>query len=307
MRRTDPNLLPGYLDALMEHGTAVTASKVAGISRTAIWRISNLSENNDPDFPEYQTIDWGGTIAPFHVHLWSCLDQAVESVQQEMTFAAWRGRFLPVFHSGFQRFQECEYAMSLTEKQFEKELAYDDQTRDLLGVPKVWPDKMKRVWNSDTNQYERQPLLQFVPPSVEIQSKVLSALAPTVFGDKRSVHLDGNLSLGVTVIGEKRTPPPEVQAVMKKQLAAPVPPVISHDPDSDLEPDSDDETPFSSPASPTDAPLDPEHQARRAPTALERDLAIKAAELKKRTQVLDDDNDPRRMGYGPPPTGYKLA
>jgi hypothetical protein len=166
MKRTDPKLLPGYLDALAAHGTAVAASRVAGISRTAIWRIGNLSEQGDED---YQNIEWGGKIAPFHEHIFSCIDIATENIQEEMSVAAWRGRLLPVFHSGFQRFTEDEYAMSLSEKQFQEQLAMDDEERNFYGYPKVWPDKMLRVQNKETGVFERQPLLQFIPPSVEIQ------------------------------------------------------------------------------------------------------------------------------------------
>jgi hypothetical protein len=189
-------LLPGYLDAFATCGTATAASKAAGISRATIWRAANLSEQGAP---ELQEIAWGGTTQPFHLHLIDILDQAIESIQQDATHAAWQGRFVEPVIGGIYQFEDCEFAMSLTPKQFEEQLVLDEEVRDMCGFPRVWHDKKKRTLNPKTGTWERVRTKQFIPPTIDLQAKILSAFSPETFGDKRRVDVTMQGSLGVSV------------------------------------------------------------------------------------------------------------
>jgi hypothetical protein len=305
MKYADPEIQSLVLDLYAMHGTDVTVSNLSGVSRTTLWRMSRASEEGEPGLQE---CDWGGKIQPYHLHKLDALDAHIEDVQQRLTRDAGQGQWIPVVYGGFARWKEDEYAMSLSPKEFEDALE--------LGV--VWHDKMLRIL-SKTGVWERVPLMQYLPPTLEAQSKVLSSFAPETFGDRRKITFDGNMSLGVTVVGKQSIPPPEVMTLIKRPAITdqtePLKDATDHGPDSEIvEPDFDDETMASRAAAVADA-IDPEQAAllarMRKPhaTALERDLAEKAkakADEACRTNELNDDNDPRRTGMGTT-SGYKIV
>src|SRR6266404_1725663 len=134
---SDPEVQSLLLDLYAMHGTDTTVARLSGVSRTTLWRMNAASADGEPDLQE---TDWGGVIKPWHEHRLDALDMQIEDVQQRMTRDAGQGQFIPVVYGGFARFRECEYAHSLTAAQFNEQLTYDDEMRDLLGVPRVWED-----------------------------------------------------------------------------------------------------------------------------------------------------------------------
>jgi hypothetical protein len=197
---SDPAQQIAWLDAMAMHGQSTVAAKVTGISRTTGWQMGKLSEEGHPDLQE---VEWGDNIQPFHLHLLDALDMAVEDVQQDMTRAAAQGRYLDTVWHGAYAFEDDEYAMSLSEKDFQ----------DALDIGIVWHDKKKRVLNPTTGMWERVKIKTFIPPTVDGQSKILSSFAPETFGDKRRIDMNVNSNLGVTFVGHNFNAPPQVEVL----------------------------------------------------------------------------------------------
>lgn len=208
----DPEIQSVLLDLYAMHGTDTAVARLSGVSRVTLWRMQNLSEEGHPDLQE---CDWGGVIKPWHEHKLDALDVLIEDVQQRMTRDAGHGQYIPVVHGGEAKFVDDEYAMSLSAKEFE----------DALDLGLVWHDKKLRVKNEKTGIWERVRLEQYIPPTLDAQSKVLSSFAPDVFGDKRRIDLNVNGGLGVHVIGTPIKPPqhlvdvtPAVEAITDQSV-----------------------------------------------------------------------------------------
>jgi hypothetical protein len=312
--------LPDFLDALVAHGVTTTASKIVGVSRVTIWRITNASEAGDPDLQE---IEWAGLMQPFHLHLLSALDMSIQNVQEDVTHAAWKGRMIEPVVGGIYQFEDCEHAMSLSPKEFEAQLAMDEEMRDMLGYPKVWYDRKKRVLDPVTGIWERVRTKQFLPPTLEAAAKVLSAFAPDVFGDKRKIDVTMNGSLGVSVGAPFGSKPPievgYVQPLPVEYTGTDLVPdeiaelveqfVVADEIDEDEAAAADDEQ--EAPVAPDDE-FDPAQRdllarLRASATPLEVQKAEKAEEaLKRRIAARDPDLDPRFTGRGTT-TGFKVA
>jgi hypothetical protein len=204
MKFNDADLQSLLLDLFAMHGTDAEVSRQSGVSRVTLWRMENWSMEGKEGLQE---VNWGGVIKPWHMHKLDALDMHVTDVQQELTFSSSRGRKIPMVAAGAYCFEDCEYAASLTAKQLKEHLEMDDEMRELLSVPRVWEDRKKRVLNPKTGFYERVRAVQDIAPSLEAQAKVLSALAPDVFGDRRRIDLNVQGGLGVTVIGQPIQPP----------------------------------------------------------------------------------------------------
>jgi hypothetical protein len=327
MKFNDPEIQSRVLDLYAMHALDTTVARLSGVSRTTLWRMSKASEEGAP---ELQECDWGGIIKAYHEHKLDALDQHIEDVCQRMTHDAGHGQFVPVVHGGFAKFREDEYAMSLTTAQFKEQLAMDDEMRDLCGYPRVWEDRMLRVQNPKTGIFERVPLEQYIPPTLEAQNKVLGAFAPDVFGDRRKIDLQVSGGLGVSVglpFGSK--PPIEVGYVQPlipeieyndpgPTGSEPVPAEPEIVPDDLDEDDGDEASPAgvssvvqAAPVSPDDT-FDPEQRAllgrlRAVPSPLEAQKADAEKALRKRIAAGDPDVDPRRVGYGPQPHGFKVV
>ena len=209
---SDPELQSLLLDLYAMHGTDTAVAKLSGVSRVTLWRMQNMSEEGQP---ELQECDWAGVLKPWHEHKLDALDVLVEDVQQRMTHDAGQGQWVPVVHGGLQKFREDEYAMSLTAAEFKEQLAMSDEDREFFGYPRIWEDKMMRVQNPKTGVFERLPLEQYLPPTLDAQSKVLSSFAPETFGDKRKIDLNVTGGLGVTVIGQNRPLPQQLEVLQE--------------------------------------------------------------------------------------------
>jgi len=210
MKFNDPEIQSLLLDLYAVHGTDTAVARLSGVSRTTLWRMNIASEEGHPDLQE---VDWAGVMKPWHEHRLDALDMLVEDVQQRMTHDAGQGQYVPVIHGGEYKFEPCEFAHSLTQKQFEEYLVMDDETRELLDVPRVWEDKMRRVQNPKTGVWERVRATQYIPPTLDAQSKVLSSFAPETFGDRRKIDLNVTGGLGVTVIGQNRPLPKQLEVL----------------------------------------------------------------------------------------------
>jgi hypothetical protein len=227
-----------------------------------------------------QEVSWGGVIKPWHQHRLDAIDMAVSGVQQRMMRDAGQGQWVPVVHGGEMKWRDDEYACSLTAKQFEEHLAMDEETREMCGLPRVWEDKKLRVQNPKTGVWERQQIETYLPPTLDAQAKVLSALAPETFGDKRRIDLNVSGGLGVSVIGTAIKPPqhlldiePAVEAITDQTDAE----------DAEVVEYQQPEATMSEPFTPDpNSPLTEEQQRilhrSRSPSPLAQELASRAAQ-----------------------------
>lgn len=199
----DPEMQSTLLDLFVMFGTDAEVARRSDIGRTTIWRMDTISEAGD----DLQEVAWNGTVKAWHEHKLDALDMHISDVQQELTISSSRGRTIPMVHSGEYKFEDCEFAMSLTAKEFKEHLEMPEDVRELLGVPRVWEDRKKRVYNPKSGIWERVRATQFIPPTLDAQAKVLSAFAPDVFGDRRKIDLNVTGGLGVSVVGQSRQPP----------------------------------------------------------------------------------------------------
>lgn len=212
MKYKDPAIQSLLLDLYMTHGTDTAVARLSGVSRTVLWRMNVMSEEGHPDLQE---VDWAGTIKPWHEQRLCALDMLIEDVQQRMTHDAGQGQYVPVVHGGEYKFEDDEYAVSLSPKEF----------YDALDLGLVWHDKKKRVLNERTRTWERVRCTQYIPPTLDAQSKVLASFAPEIFGDKRKIDLQVSGGLGVSVIGTNIKPPqhlvdvtPTVEAITDESV-----------------------------------------------------------------------------------------
>ena len=216
---TDPATQSKLLDLYSMYKLDTKVAAMSGVSRVTLWRMANASEDGHPDLQE---CDWGGVIKAWHLHKLDALDMQIEDVQQRVTRDAAEGYYVDEVQGGIYHFVEDEYAMSLTDDEFKRQLAMDDDEREMLDYPKIWHDKFAREYNPRTRTFERIRVKRFIPPTLDAQAKVLAAFAPALFGDKRSIDLNmrGNIGLGVTVVGTQRPLPANVV----EQIAPAMPP-----------------------------------------------------------------------------------
>jgi hypothetical protein len=284
------------------HTTGRRAEKVTGIHRNTARNWANLSEQGHPDLQE---VEYGGLIKPFHEHLLDCIDESIEDLDAEFRHTSLHGQWVPQIWHGNFCFEDHEAAMAMSEKEFQ----------DACDLGLAWPDKKRRVRNEETGEWERVKIMQFIPPSVDAVTKVLSSYAPETYGDKRSIKMEVNASLGVTVVPPFGVPkrPQEVEvlrdAVTDAIAQIPVEtalveiddeveqyqiapnddepePVEQPEPDCGLSIEVEEPEPEPEPVYPAPSPLTPEQQAilarARSGNGLAADLAQHA--LKKLVQ-----------------------
>jgi hypothetical protein len=297
----NPELHSLLLDLYAMHGTDTKVAALSGVSRVTLWRMQNMSEEGHPDLHE---VEWGGVIKPWHEHKLDALDMLVEDVQQRMTRDAGQGQWIPVVHGGEMKWKDDEYAMSLSAKEFE----------DALDLGIVWHDKKLRVRNPKTNFWERVPLEQYVPPTLDAQAKVLSSFAPETFGDKRKIDLSVSGGLGVTVMGKPLTVPPQVVDVTptlpaieyndaeRVYVEQPQPDVAGSIGNSEPEEEPMPEVPFT--ADPN-SPLSEEHQRVLARARSCNPLAAELAARALQKQAAANAPVAAKPVQPPPPSTYR--
>jgi hypothetical protein len=252
----DPATHSKLLDLYSMYKMDTKVAALSGVSRVTLWRMSNISLEGT----ELQGVDWGGVIKPWHEHKLDALDMQVEDVQQRVTRDAAEGYYVDEVQGGIYHFIEDEYAMSLTDEEFNRQLALSDDDRDMLDYPKIWHDKYAREYNPRTRAWERLRVQRFIPPTLDAQAKVLAAFAPELFGDKRSITLQGSIGLGVTVVGTRPPIPPEYLAQAASPPLPPPPEALVYE-DGDFEDilgpaPSEEETPMTEEPTPA-APAAP--------------------------------------------------
>lgn len=278
-----PEIQSLLLDLFAMHGTDAAVARMSGVSRITLWRMDGWSLEGRASLQE---VDWGGLIQPWHLHRLAALDMHVTDVQQRMTRDAGAGQWIPVVHSGEMKWRDDEYAVGLSPKEFEDAVE--------LGI--VWHDKKLRVKNPKTGVWERQQIEQYVPPTLDAQSKVLSSFAPETFGDKRRIDLNVSGGLGVHVMAPlgSKSPPIQVE-VLRDVSEAITDQTTTQDEieynDSEYQPP---ETVMSEPEQPftpdPNSPLTEEQQrilARsRSPSPLAADLAAHALQRQAEASAL---------------------
>jgi len=175
MKFNDPDVQSKLLDLYAMYKLDTKVAEMSGVSRTVLWRMEGWSEEGKEGLQE---VEWGGVIKAFHLHKLDALDMHITDVQQRVTRDAAEGYYVDEVQGGIYHYIDDEYACGLTEKQFQIELAYDDEIRELLGVPRVWEDKKLRIFNPRSQIWERQRVQRYVQPTLDAQSKVLAAFAP---------------------------------------------------------------------------------------------------------------------------------
>jgi hypothetical protein len=190
------------LDGLLQYGSLGKASAVAGIDSFTLSRWRRLSEDGAEEFQE---VSYRGIIAPFHAHVNESIEESVDAIESNFRASARDGRWRPVLHHGQYCYEPSETAHAMSEQQFQDAVE--------LGIE--WPDKLKRVFNEATGQWERVRMLEWLPPSTEAQLAILRSWSER-YADKRSLSVSGRLdvsaNLGVTVIGQRTLTPPTAPA-----------------------------------------------------------------------------------------------
>lgn len=188
-----PEKLTEVLDNILTHGSLGRAAEVSGIDSWTLsrWRIWSEFDGRK----ELQTVEYRGTVQPFHVHVQDCIEQSIDEIEANFRASARDGIYRPLVWHGEFSYEDDEYAHCLTEEVFQEMLD--------LGV--VWPDKKRRVLNPVTGIWERVKIMSWEPPSVDRQIKVLSSWSER-YADKRSITANVNFqnNLGVTVVQPQR-------------------------------------------------------------------------------------------------------
>jgi hypothetical protein len=199
-------LISRVLDAYLMTKVASKVAVMCDISRATLYRMSEASERGEEAF---QNIEWGGETKAYHEHLFDIMNMAVEDVNERVVATAATGYYVDDVVGGCYHYVDCEYANSLSDKEFAAQLAMSEEDRELFGYPRIWQDKKKRTWDARAQEWSRHRVQKFIAPTIEAQAKVLAAFAPELYGDKRrlDVNLNGNIGLGVTVIGKTLQPP----------------------------------------------------------------------------------------------------
>jgi hypothetical protein len=305
------------LDGLIMFGTQSKATKHAGISDMTLYRYRLASENGE----EFQEIEYKGLVQPLHLHIEDCIEMSVDEVESGLRANAIHGERRPYIFKGEYSYEDDEYAMSLTEKEF----------ADALYLGLVWPDKKLRRKNEATGVWERIKIMEVIPPSVDARMAVLRAWSDR-YADKRQLKFEGRLdvnqNVGVTVLGTPRlTPPAQQLEVITPEIADQVNEEISDAVFNEAE--EDEPMPDLSPEKPFEidinSPLDPEQQrimARaRSGNKLAHDLAARAlnrpapkapaapqpVRLPPRTGLLDNGEQDDTVPRNPPPGAFKVV
>lgn len=288
------------LDNIMRFGSLNKASDASGINAWTLSRWRRKSEDGDEQFQE---VDYQGLVQPFHMHVEDAIEQSIDEIESILRTSARDGHMKPTINKGQYSYEDDEYAMSMTEQEF----------NDALDLGLVWPDKKKRVLDPATGMWERVKVMEWSPPSVEAQALVLRSWSDR-YADRRSLNINGNMNMnfvpGVTVMGgpARVEPPPKQLEVFEAITVADTAPLGEPEPVTDAEyaDIAEPEQPVEQPDGPST--LDAEQQRimerLRSRNPLARELAEKAEEnLKRRIAAGDPDVDPRRTGRGSTPDG----
>jgi hypothetical protein len=195
-KKVTDDLMSLYLDELVMKQSAVRACKAVGISRMTPRR---WEENSEAGHPDFQEIEWGGTIKPFHQHVFDAIDISIDDSDGEIRHAGIHGYYTDQIADGNYCYMDCEYAMSLNQKEFEDQLAMTEDTREMCGFPRIWHDRKKRVFDEASGEWQRVRVQRWEPPRIDALSKVLMSYSDR-YADKRQIDLRMQGSLGVTVI-----------------------------------------------------------------------------------------------------------
>ena len=92
----------------------------------------------------------------------------------------------------------------------------DAELQDAVDLGLEWPDRLKRVKNEATGQWERVRMMEHIMPTTEAQLAILRSWSDR-YADRRSLSISGKLdvatTLGVTVMGDKMRLPAPPQAL----------------------------------------------------------------------------------------------
>jgi hypothetical protein len=292
MTKSTPTNIIRYLDNLNKYTSLSRAAPATGVAVYTIARWRRMSEEGAEDF---QNIEYNGVTQAFHLHVQEIMEFSTEEIEADVRATARDGRYVVAMNKGEICYQDDESAVAADEASFKVGVE--------LGL--YWPDRKKRVRNEATGIWERQPIMVWQPPSVEIQSLVLRSWGER-YRDKRSVdvNMGGNINLGVTVakgIGVPvrpavSAPPPQLQIINEAVSEAVFNEVVD-------EAAADDEpVPEGTFTSEQEAII----ERSRSQNPMARALAQEY--LSRQKKSLEPDNDPRRMGAGSiPPGGYKAV
>jgi hypothetical protein len=290
---TQDGKLIEVLDNVLRFGSLNKACDASNIAAMTLSRWRRWSEDGVAAFQEIVYRDF---IQPFHIHVEDCIMQSVDEIESITRAAARDGFTRPTINKGEYRYQDCEYAYSLSSKEFEYQLKLDDETREMCGYPRIWEDKKKRVFNEETGIWERVKVMEWIPPSLDAQALVLRSWSDR-YADKRSLNINGRLdinqSLGVTVIGKPLLPPPPHVEVITPQVAEAI-----NDGATDAvydEIDNDDE------------PLEDERMSAQEPELAADEASLASAASQEPSSLSPDQRAILERLKSPNPSVRKLA
>jgi hypothetical protein len=294
------------LDALLQYGSLTKASAAAGIDPFTLARWRRASEDGEENFQE---VDYQGIIQPLHRHVEDTIEQSIDEIESNLRASARDGFFRKIVWHGAYCYEPSETAHAMSDQQFQ----------DAVELGLEWPDKLRRVKNEKTGEWERVAMMEWIPPSTEAQTIVLRSWSDR-YADRRSLNINGrfdvNQTLGVTVIGSpKLAPPPQALQIVSPEVAETINETATDAAYAEIEAEAEDERipeQIAEPFEPDPAsPLSPEQQAilarARSGNRLAADLAARALARKTPTaprpaRDLDqDDSLPRN------PVGRKIV
>lgn len=162
---------------------------------------SKRDQANKVDDSKY-VFEYGDILGFFHEHVRAAMKNSVIEMEATARHHSIHGTQTQVYFQGRPQFQIDEKLETL-----------DDETLKICG----YPDRYRRDGNG-----QKVPCMIWSPPSPQLVAFMLKGHAPKTFGDKRSISVDGRVTLGVQQVRDRRLDPP--------MPAPPATPALEHRP-----------------------------------------------------------------------------
>jgi hypothetical protein len=302
-----PEMMNKVVDCVQEHVEFTKAARAAGISEPTLWRWladSRRAKKENFGQPSPFLFERDGETDYLHEFIKRCIRENIEAIESGARSRAMNGTWVPATYRGETIWKKDPFLVGRPD------------LIDLLGVP----DDLFRDENGMP-----QPEVTWQPPSTDLVAMVLAAHSRK-YRKQSKLDVDINMRAavagGVMVVGTQQrqvaAPLPEVEYLPTEAQpveAVGIDDIVGPEPAPPLEEEQllggDETAPVAdvTPAQPGPNPA----VKRTGLSALEQSLLTelnarpRPAPAAPVTNYVSEDDDLRRTGRGPKPTGFKVA